>query len=78
MDDIRLERYLQSVGKEVFATYYDQFANPSLSNTYLLDLLVSERGYTLKACRTRVSKARSIINAGRGSDALRRCAVRKR
>ena len=77
MDDHQMERYLQSVGKEVFATYYEQFANPSLSNRRLVDLLVSERGYAEKASWTRVSKARSIIKAGKGPDALKRCAERK-
>ena len=78
MDDQQLIRTLRSVGMEVFETFYDQFANESLTNQQIVALLRERRNYTEQSYRTRVSHARMIIRAGRGPDALLLCAGRTR
>ena len=71
MNDQKLDRYLQSVGKECFVTYYELFSNPSLRNVDIANQIQQERGhYKWKSCQSRPSKARSIIDAGRARDAL--------
>ena len=69
MDDDKLERYLQSVGKRCFVNYFDDFAG-GLSSDAVVELLMRNEGYAEKASRTRVSTARRIIKAGRAGDAL--------
>lgn len=78
MNDQQLMRTLQSVGMEVFETFYDQLADWSLSNPQAAALLKEKRNYTEGSCYSRVGHARRIIRAGRGPDALRLCARRKR
>ena len=78
MDDQQLIRTLRSVGMEVFETFYDQFADESLTNQKIVALLRERRSYTEQSYRTRVSHARMIIKAGRGPDALLLCAGRTR
>ena len=78
MDDRQLIRTLRSVGMEVFETFYDQFADESLTNQQVVELLKEQRNYTEQSYRTRVSHARMIIRAGRGPDALRLCGGRTR
>ena len=70
MNDAQLIRALQSIGKECFVTYFQKFADPSLTNEYLRDMLHQQRGYRPSGCSTRVSRARAIIKAGRAKDAL--------
>ena len=70
MNDQKLDRYLQSVGKECFVTYYELFANESLHNVDIAKQLQQERGYEWQSCQSRPSKARKIIDAGRAKDAL--------
>ena len=71
MNDQQLERNLQLVGKTCFVNYFDAFANPLLTTAQVADLLTAQEGYTHNASRTRASRARRIINAGRAADALR-------
>ena len=78
MDDQQLMRTLRSVGMEVFETFYDQFADESLTNQQVVVLLREQRNYTEQSYRSRVSHARMIIRAGRGPDALLLCAGRTR
>ena len=78
MDDHQLMQTLRSVGMEVFETFYDQFADWSLTNQQVAALLKEQRGYAERATQSRVSGARTIIRAGRGPDALRLCARRTR
>ena len=70
MDDDKLDRNLQSVGKCCFVNYFDDFAG-GLSSDAVVDLLMKNESYAEKATRARVSTARSIIKAGRAKDALR-------
>ena len=76
MDDQQLVQRLQSVGMEVIETFYDQFADESLTNQQVVALLIEKRNYARPATQSHVSGARSIIRAGRGPDALRLCARR--
>ncbi len=78
MDDQQLIRTLRSVGMEVFETFYDQFADESLTNQQIAALVKERRNYTDGSCRSRVGHARTIIRKGRGTDALRLCAERTR
>ena len=66
-----MERKLNSVGKACFVKYYSQFANLNVSNFELVETLHKENGYTVKACQTRVSKARSLIEDGCTCSALK-------
>ena len=70
MNDEQLKRRLQSVGMACFVTYFRNFGDFSLPNEDLAELIRTERGYTEKACRSRISHARSIIKAGRAKDAF--------
>ena len=70
MNDHQLDRHLQSIGKECFVAYFNQFSNPQLTNQEIAASMEKERGYTWKACQSRTSGARSIIKAGRAKDAL--------
>lgn len=70
MNDQQLERNLHLVGKTCFVNYFDEFTNPLLTTAEVANLLTEQEGYTRNASRTRVSRARRIINAGRAADAL--------
>ena len=70
MDDDKLDRYLKSVGKRCFVSYFDDFAG-GLPPEAVVELLIRNEGYAEKASRARVSTARRIIKAGRAKDALR-------
>jgi hypothetical protein len=65
-----MERKLNSVGKKCFVKYFYQFSDPNLTNSDVVEILNHENGYTIKACQTRVSKARSIIHGGLSCQAL--------
>ena len=67
MNDQQLVRRLQSVGKEVFVTYFCEFADPYID---VAAILKRDRCYTDGSCKNRTSHARGIINAGRAKDAL--------
>jgi hypothetical protein len=71
MDDGQLERSLQSTGKTTFVKYVDSFSDDSLSNDFLVDILMKNENYTESSSRTKVSEARRIIRSGRKKDALR-------
>lgn len=70
LEDWKLARYLNSVGKECFVTYFNRFSDWSLSNQEIAELLREERGYTWNACNSRTITSRSFIRAGRAIDAL--------
>ena len=70
MDDQQMDRYLRSVGKQCFVTYFHQFHNLSQSTTDIAELIFRKNAYTIDSCRTRASKARRIIEAGLAKDAL--------
>lgn len=70
MSDQQLHRNLQSIGKECFVTFFEEFWDLTLSNEDVAEKIGKRRGYTEKSCRSRTSHARSIIKAGRAKDAL--------
>lgn len=78
MNDQRLERNLQSVGMTCFVRYFHEFASRSLPNDAVAGILLERERYTEHSCRSRVSHARSIINAGRAQRALGMIAVADR
>jgi hypothetical protein len=70
MNDSQLERSIQSIGKECFVKYYNDFANNRLSNEDLIELLARKEGYKESGCKTRISQSRRIIHSGRAKDVL--------
>ncbi|MEW5929064.1 MAG: hypothetical protein AB1941_16510 [Gemmatimonadota bacterium] len=64
----RLERLLNSVGKEVFVRYFDSFQDFTRSNEEVAGFL-PER-YTLHSRRSRTSTARRVIREGLSREAL--------
>ena len=71
MDNAKLERYLWSMGKGCFIKHFALFTDQSISWDERVERLWQAEGYTWDSCRNRVSKAQSIIKAGRVADALR-------
>ncbi|WP_392383972.1 hypothetical protein [Marinomonas primoryensis] len=70
MEDKKLSRYLQSVGQACFVRYFEEFSSDTLSRDALIAKLRDQTTYTEKSCASRVSKARSILNAGLAEKAL--------
>jgi hypothetical protein len=64
----RIERLLNSVGKEVFVRYFDHFQDFSRSNEEVAAFLPEK--YTLQSRRSRTSTARRIVREGLSRDAL--------
>ncbi len=71
MNDDQLERSLRSIGKGCFVTYFCQFADQTLADSQVIELLIRQERYKESGSRTRVSQARRIIKSGRAGDALR-------
>ena len=81
MNDAKLAEILYSIGHEVFAEYYRELAERSVSRADLIERLLTDSlaagkgrgggGYTIGTCGSKVSHGRRIIRAGRGVDALR-------
>lgn len=81
MNDAKLAEILYSIGHEIFAAYYRELADQSLSRADLIERLRTDSrnagkgrgggGYMVGTCRSKVSHGRRIIRAGRGADALR-------
>lgn len=70
VNDQQFDRTLRSIGKECFVTYFCEFANSSLSNEDVAEMLMRDTDYTEGSCRSRTSHARRIIREGRARDAL--------
>ena len=70
MNDQQLDRTLRSIGKECFVTYFCKFADTSLSNKDVVEILMQDRSYKEKSCLTRTRGARRIIREGRAKDVL--------
>ncbi len=58
-----LNRKLTSIGKGVFVEYFEDFKNGSFD-------VLDEKKFTELAKKTRISKAKSIFNAGQEYEAL--------
>ena len=72
MNDEQLARNLQSVGQACFVKYYELFVSSSIEQIEIIETLRKETAYTEKSCKSRTSHARSIGQAGRAIDALRK------
>ncbi|MFY9619739.1 MAG: hypothetical protein WAM70_06510 [Pyrinomonadaceae bacterium] len=68
MPNTDLVRLLNSVGKSTFVSFFNEFADTSLTNQDVVAILPEQ--YTLKARNTRVSKARRILREGLAEEAL--------
>ena len=71
MNSELLASRLRSIGHETFEEYYRELSDQSLSNEALIEVLITDKGYTLNSARTKISVGRGIIHAGRGFDALK-------
>jgi len=71
MDKDRLNRYLNSVGKECFVKYFQLFIDLNIPNYEVAETILKEKGYTEKACNSRTGHARMIIREGGAKEALR-------
>ncbi len=70
MNDEKLNSALNAIGKECFISYLEYFVDEQLSNEEIATVIQRERGYTHNSCRSRTSKARSILKSGRLKSAL--------
>ena len=71
MTQDQLIRNLNSVGKECFIKYIDDFIDFTIPNIDIVDKIFFEKHYTQKSCTSRTSHARSIIKYGMTKDALK-------
>ena len=71
METKRLARYLNSVGKECFVTYFEMFNDSNIPNQKIAEKISDEKGYTDKACASRTGHARMIVREGGAVEALK-------
>jgi len=72
VDDKKLERSLNSIGKACFVNHYELFRDKSCADVlFVVDFLVKNEQYTNAGAQIRVSDAKAIFNAGRQVDALK-------
>jgi len=64
------DRLLNSIGKECFIKYYEEFSNSTLDSDDLTELLMMNENCTHSSARTKVSCARRILNNYLAFDAL--------
>ena len=67
MNDHQLDRNLQSVGREIFIAYFSEFCDRSRSSEDVAIQIEEER---CQGRRQNIPVGRSIIRAGRATDAL--------
>jgi len=70
MLDSKISRLLNSIGKECFVKYYDEFNNSKLSNLELAEIISNLENYSLQATKVRVNSARKIIKFQNEREAL--------
>ena len=71
MNDKKLERTLQSIGKACFVNYFTEFSDLSLSDDAVARILVEREGWDeASTLHFRVRGARRIVKTGRTQDAL--------
>lgn len=73
-----LTDYLKAIGMKCFVTYYQRFADVNVPTSDIIEQLHTQEGYTEKSCRSRLSKARKIIESGAGIEALEMIASSER
>lgn len=61
---MNLVRSLNSIGKECFIKYFEDFSDLSISKEYLINLISTRENYKITATRTRVNNARNIFKHG--------------
>jgi hypothetical protein len=79
MDEKKLERSLNSIGKACFVNYYELFRDKSRTDPLFVgDFLMRNEKYKEAGATIRVSHARGIFIARRENDALKICAQSER
>lgn len=71
MDEMEIETLLRGIEESCFVEYFEQFSDSSISRESLAAILHEERGYALHSSFSRVDKARRIVRAGAGRQALK-------
>ncbi|QXT38307.1 hypothetical protein [Gymnodinialimonas ceratoperidinii] len=77
MTDEEMTRALRSVGYAAFVDHITVF-DSGMSGVNAVAELQERTGWAASACHTRVSRARSVIEAGRVTDALELIAASER
>ena len=67
---INIGRLLNSIGKECFVKYFDEFKSNKLSNSELAEIISNQENYSLQATKVRVNSARKIIKFENEREAL--------
>jgi hypothetical protein len=68
MNDTKLNRLLNSIGKRVFVRYFHEFDN--FSSQDMIALLRNKESFTRKACTSRTHHAKRIFHEGMQVQAL--------
>lgn len=71
MNEKEIISALNATGKECFISYLEYFIDSQLSNEQIASVIQKDRGYTNNSCRSRTSKARSILKNNRLKEALK-------
>lgn len=71
MDEKKLARTLNSVGKECFVRFFGDFYSNRLSREELIEKLAIETEYTPGSCISRVGHAMRIVREGCSANALK-------
>ena len=78
MTDQQLKRYLQTIGKSCFITFFDELYDRALPDETVAGHITERwKRSESSALTRRVRPARRIIDAGRAKDALLDCANSK-
>ena len=79
MNDLELERRLQSIGKKCFVTFFGELCDFELWDETVARYISEDWGRDQQAALTwRVNPARKIIKSGRARDALTICSKSRR
>lgn len=70
MNQDRLKRKLQSIGKTCFIKYYEMFKDENCLNESLVMLISNNENYSIVATATRVNCARWIVRHNLTKEAL--------
>lgn len=70
MTDAQIRSHLNAAGKACFVRYLEQCEDSTLSNTEIANRISADSNYPLGSGQSRVSKIRSILQAGKRNRAL--------
>ena len=68
MNEIKLKRTLNSIGKACFVKYYYLFKDETLTDVYLSAIIILKEGYKEAATMTRINSAKRIFKNNMNMD----------